>query len=171
MLLGDEIDLESLTQLLLTSEESHLNFLIKNTNLGEEIKEKTNFKLREKITHFERNPNSLSRTQGLTEGIPMPHADNSDNIIDPEEEDKRNAHLNFKEQQRLEYEEAIRKDIERQEKEIEKEKEEKEKERQIQKEKDEIDAKIEESKNKLESEPEEGNPEAAIIQIRLADGN
>ena len=77
----------------------------------------------------------------------------------------------LKEEQRLEYEEAMRKDLEKIEQKKIQEEEKKEEELKLQKEKDKIEAKIEENKNKLKEEPEEGNPEAATIQIRLADGN
>mmetsp|Transcript_17886 Transcript_17886/g.15796 ORF Transcript_17886/g.15796 Transcript_17886/m.15796 type:complete len:238 (-) Transcript_17886:2-715(-) len=170
--MGDEISEDSLTKSLLIADDAHTKLMTENGNLPQ-IKDTklVDFKLLGKIDHFERDKNALSRNQGLTTEVPMPKPDVSDNIIDPEEEEKNYQELVLKEKQKLEYEEAIKKDLEKREEEFKKAEEEKEKEFEQQKEQEAIKVQIEESKNKLDGEPDDDNSDVTTIQIRLADGN
>ena len=83
----------------------------------------------------------------------------------------RQVPLSLKEQQRLEYEEAQIMDLIKIEEMKEKERKEKEDEIKKNLEKEEMSLKIAESRSKLEEEPDSKNPDAATIQIRLADGS
>lgn len=117
--------------------------------------------------------------------MPKPKPDVTDNIHDPEEEEKdfgfQRKHerapvldaskMTLKEQQRQEYEEARLMDMRKLEELKEKELKEKEEERRKEQEQEEFNLKIAESKSKLSDEPAADNPDAATIQIRLADGS
>lgn len=170
ILMGDQIDPESLLQALLLADDSCDDFLRKELAERVQIEKEPDFKLREEANYLERSEHSLSRGQGLTAEVPQPSADVNSNILDPDEEEKQPP-VTLKDIQRQEYEEAIRRDEEKEMQKVRDKIAQQEKEEQEQKEKEELEQKVKDSQEKLEEEPEEGNPEVAIIQIRLADGN
>jgi len=158
----------------------------------------------------------------MTDVVPMPTADNFDNIDDPEDEPQPNEEqkvesrqeprmlqknepreeikeepkeevkvipedpfsycfnekpyvdpslLTLKEQQKLEYEEAKLLDLQKIQQREEDEKLQEDFERIEEQKQEDFDNEVAISMSMLKNEPEEGDPEAAVIQIRLADGN
>eukprot|EP00344_Euplotes_crassus_P002921 CAMPEP_0197007058 /NCGR_PEP_ID=MMETSP1380-20130617/38836_1 /TAXON_ID=5936 /ORGANISM="Euplotes crassus, Strain CT5" /LENGTH=234 /DNA_ID=CAMNT_0042426991 /DNA_START=720 /DNA_END=1423 /DNA_ORIENTATION=- len=168
--MGDDINPDSLLQLLLQADDQYEELLRKDLKNNRVKTQNPDFTLREETNYFERSEHSLSRGQGLTSEVPQPVADVNNDILDPEEEEKKAPPMDLKEIQRQEYEEAVRKDLE---KEIQQniEKAAKEKKKRLNREnKEQLEQEAKDCKAKLEEEPIEGDPEAATIQIRLADG-
>lgn len=169
-LMGDDISPDSLLQALLHADDQYEEFLKKDLRNNKVRNKNPDFQLREETNYFERNEHSLSRGQGLTSEVPQPIPDVNNDILDPEEEEKVAPPVGLKDIQRQEYEEAVRKDREKEIQQINDQIAQQQKEEAEQKEKEALEQKVRDSQAKLEEEPASENPEAATIQIRLADG-
>uniref|UniRef100_A0A7S3NVN6 Uncharacterized protein n=1 Tax=Euplotes crassus TaxID=5936 RepID=A0A7S3NVN6_EUPCR len=111
--MGDDINPDSLLQLLLQADDQYEELLRKDLKNNRVKTQNPDFTLREETNYFERSEHSLSRGQGLTSEVPQPVADVNNDILDPEEEEKKAPPMDLKEIQRQEYEEAVRKDLEK----------------------------------------------------------
>lgn len=185
-LLGDDITSDNLIQTLILAEDMHDQFLLtRNVQKEPESDHTPDFTIRKEDDPLNiAKPTSLSFNQRMTDAVPKPIPDDFDNINDPDEEEKddpienKNVRvpleymqpLSLKEQQRMEYEEAKLLDLQRIQKFDEEQKEKQQLLEQKEKEDENIQLKIAESLSKLAEEPSEGNPDAATILIRLADG-
>lgn len=148
-----------------------------------ELNQVADFKPRKERREFKsRAATSMSTHQRLTDNIDKPRPDITENINDPEEEEKEHRYrqpgysfdptnMTLKDQQRLEYEEARIRDMKKlKDAKLKEQQEAQQRKNELEK-KEEISVKIEESKHMLSPEPEEGDPNATTIQIRLPDGN
>jgi len=191
-LLEEEIDADSLIQALILAVDMHRELLTgRRMPRAPEINQVADFRPRKE--EAKRSAIGTSKNQKLSERVQMPRPDHNDVIEDPDEEEKdrllvraksketkkakpqpqpkQQPELSLKEQQRLEYEEAKLMDLIKLEEMKEKEQKSREfKQREIEQ-KEEISLKIAESRSKLSEEPDSKDPNAATIQIRLADGS